>query len=538
MAPKTQDFDLTIREFRITENVTWADYKVFLDEVKKVKGPDVYNQFLPSLPESFLIKALTSEAFDKLPVVGVSWRNARLYAQWLAVNVSNDESVVSYRLPALSEWYAARKHYKKRGKEFDRGYSDWTTTSYDESMMAYSSSLDYGYDALPTDPPSMKRKIAAGSNDRIATENIYDGYITHYQDSGYSHIGFRLIETDYPWGFQDNPDWCYNYYERVVELKAADKPFDTTMREGEKVISQGIGNYLEGSYRSYHDNGKLKSEGLMLENGRVGTWKVYNDKGKLVEERQYNDPITFERLKPKGRDAQIAELRGEEKYFPSLNDEGVLKYKYIQEREVKWATRYWIRIHASDNPVLFKRGRLLGALQDAIINERVTIYDTLTDQFTDTITAEEFKKRLKGTVQAFEIKEDYFFDVTRGCTESRIIAICPLVEDETAGEFRWKRLAWFYWPQIRKSLGKMYIPDPRNKMAEKAGFKSSVAPRERIVYETLDYLFFYRNFSWEFVKQSSVYDRGDQSKEVDQLEKRIERVEKEHDMWITYGADQ
>ena len=62
-------------------------------------------------------------------------------------------------------------------------------------------------------------------------------------------------------------------------------------KEG-NVVGEGLinrGGKLEGAWKEYYDDGKLKSEGQYKSNQRVGAWKYYFKSGKTEQEGAYDD---------------------------------------------------------------------------------------------------------------------------------------------------------------------------------------------------------------------------------------------------------
>lgn len=191
-------------------------------------------------------------AYDNYPVVGVTWKQASAFAIW-RTNFMNsylrglgESFVQDYRLPMEAEWeYAARgnmdlavypwggpytrndlgcflANFKPlRGNYVSDGglytvavgiyeandyglydmagnVSEWTANAFDES--AYSFTHDMSpqrkFNALPDDPPSLKRKVVRGGSWKDIAYYLQNGSRTYeYQDSAKSYIGFRCVRT-------------------------------------------------------------------------------------------------------------------------------------------------------------------------------------------------------------------------------------------------------------------------------------------------------------------------------------------------------
>jgi formylglycine-generating enzyme len=191
-------------------------------------------------------------SYDNYPVVGVSWKQATAFCIWrtqllnASLNAEGQPGVHNYRLPIESEWeYAARGglensmypwggYYTRnkegcflanfkplRGNYADDGgvttiavgqyqpneyglydmagnVAEWTSNAYDESAYVFSHDLnpDYKYNALPDDPPVLKRKVVRGGSWKDIGYYLQNGTRTYeYQDSTKSYIGFRCVRS-------------------------------------------------------------------------------------------------------------------------------------------------------------------------------------------------------------------------------------------------------------------------------------------------------------------------------------------------------
>ncbi|MFA6400537.1 MAG: SUMF1/EgtB/PvdO family nonheme iron enzyme [Salinivirgaceae bacterium] len=191
-------------------------------------------------------------AFDNYPVVGVSWKQATAFSIWRtsfhnSYLASNGEFFVQdYRLPMEGEWeYGARggsdlavfpwggpytrndmgcflANFKPmRGNYILDGglhtlevavyeandfglydmagnVSEWTNNAFDESAYSFTHDLnpDYSYNALPDDPPSVKRKVVRGGSWKDIGYYMQNATRTYeYQDTAKAYIGFRCVRS-------------------------------------------------------------------------------------------------------------------------------------------------------------------------------------------------------------------------------------------------------------------------------------------------------------------------------------------------------
>ncbi len=191
-------------------------------------------------------------AYDDYPVVGVTWKQAKAFSIW-RTNYLNEHLarrgqgyVQNYRLPLESEWeYAARggiplsmypwggpytrnmegcflANFKPmRGNYTDDGWlytapvasfepndyglydmsgnvAEWTENAYDESFYTFAHDMNpnYTYNALPQDPPALKRKVVRGGSWKDVAYYLQVSTRTYeYQDTTKSYVGFRNVRS-------------------------------------------------------------------------------------------------------------------------------------------------------------------------------------------------------------------------------------------------------------------------------------------------------------------------------------------------------
>lgn len=210
------------------------------------------SDFTYSFNEPYTNMYFWHPSYDNYPVVGVNWKQARAFAVWRTqylndfLRRSGEGFVQDFRLPNEAEWeYAARgnldlsmypwggmytrnkqgcflANFKPlRGNYVDDGgmitvavgsyapneyglfdmagnVSEWTSNAYDESAYSFQHDMnpDYQYEALPDDPPSMKRKVLRGGSWKDIGYYLQNGTRTYeYQDSAKSYVGFRCVRS-------------------------------------------------------------------------------------------------------------------------------------------------------------------------------------------------------------------------------------------------------------------------------------------------------------------------------------------------------
>ena len=204
-------------------------------------------------------KYFSHPGFDDYPVVGVTWKQAKAFCMWrtnfknTALSGKGEYGVQDYRLPSEAEWELAARgglsnsmypwggYYTRskngcflanfkpmRGNYSDDGgkttvkvatydpngyglydmagnVAEWTITAYDESSYNYMHDLNPNFEqnALPGDPPAMKRKVVRGGSWKDIAYFIQVGTRTfEYQDTAKSYLGFRCVRSSFGDEFQ------------------------------------------------------------------------------------------------------------------------------------------------------------------------------------------------------------------------------------------------------------------------------------------------------------------------------------------------
>jgi formylglycine-generating enzyme len=210
--------------------------------------------FTYSYNEPWASRYFWHPGFDDYPVVGVTWKQAKAFCNWrtkIQEDYRSDRGEASpmvYRLPSEVEWeYAARGgknlsmypwggYYTRddkgvflanfkplRGNYVEDGgiatmkvgsynandyglydmsgnVAEWTNDAFDESAYNYYNELNpsFEYNALPDDPPVMKRKVVRGGSWKDISYYLQVGTRSfEYQDTTKSYIGFRCVRSTF-----------------------------------------------------------------------------------------------------------------------------------------------------------------------------------------------------------------------------------------------------------------------------------------------------------------------------------------------------
>ena len=524
---------LEIPGFECSPLITWKEYNLFLSWCQRHRGEELKNKMLPELPNIVLNKGLTSPKYKDLPVPGVSWINANYFAQWKSIQDNDSKLKFCYRLVNLAEYEAIRQSSEQK-ELINTNYGEWTSTSKDESVYSFVNCRDYltfGWPARYNDTPALKRKKVVENSFLRSYSETSECKHSYYQDSGYVHVGFRLIKEyrkdltidQYAEWLPDSYDKFEAYSQsRKLKLNEQELQFDN-----QKVVYSTVNGKLHGRYCSYHSNGKQKSSGLYTKNQRVGNWMCWDSAGNLITERNYSSDLTYEVKTPIPSDDQAKILLNSTKYFPQKNDRDFYQYSHLQERQVLWSQRRWCEILPNNNPYFFNKFRLYQTIIEAALTDNIKVYDTLTDQFTHVLSSDLLNKRIPEnySIQKFLIKEDVFFDLDRMLMETRIIGICPVLLDSNKLDQGAFKLAWFYYPEMRPILAAEKIEENRMKL------KPQDFPQGHLM-KSLDDLFFERNFDWTVYKISNFKNQPLPDPLENKWQNRISAIEVEHDIWI------
>lgn len=212
-----------------------------------------------------------------------------------------------------------------------------------------------------------------------------------------------------------------------------------------------------------------------------------------------------------------------------IKDRKPLEYEHLRDDDNLWSEFIWREIDAREkqNQSFMYSGkddngdqRFFSILLNAIKNDTVTAFSSDNDRFTIPLTTDqvlnmtagaydtvEVADPVTGTVErvitkkprfssdsvyTFRIKEQMIFDKEASRLFTRIIGIAPIAKQVIAGKSQPRLLFWIYYPDLRKTLAKMDVYNPKN-------FASRM---------TWEEVFEYRYFS-SYIIKSSANNPGD-----------------------------
>ena len=180
-------------------------------------------------------------------------------------------------------------------------------------------------------------------------------------------------------------------------------------------------------------------------------------------------------------------------------DRKPLEYDYIREDDQVWSQFVWEEIdgHEKMNQGFMYPGRddngdqrFFSILLKAIKYDSVVAFSPDNDQFKTPLTADQIANLTAGdletvevadpvsgviervvtrkpkfspdSVYTFRVKEQWIFDKESSKMTCRIIGIAPIAKQVVAGKSQPRTLFWIYYPDLRKSLVKYDVYNPKN----------------------------------------------------------------------------
>jgi gliding motility associated protien GldN len=214
-----------------------------------------------------------------------------------------------------------------------------------------------------------------------------------------------------------------------------------------------------------------------------------------------NVTIKYDTTNPGGFDAK-PEISLRNNYAVDRNmikDRKPLEYEHLRDDDNLWSEFIWREIDAREkiNQSFMYPGkddngdqRFFSILLNSIKNDSVTAFSADNDRFTIPLTADQVFNQTSGSydtvdvvdpitgtveknitkrpkfspdsVYTFRIKEQMIFDKEASRLFTRIIGIAPIAKQVIGGKSVPRILFWVYYPDIRKSLAKMDVYNPKN----------------------------------------------------------------------------
>lgn len=488
-----REVHLSVKEFSISNLITVSEFDQYLRSVEKDSTKQFYTGQLPKLskrPLELLAEIRANPELQNQPMPGVSWTVARNYCIWLTKNAAKQGLNVTFDLPWLKETVAFANAYSSCSNAL---LSSWVKDAFDESIIDFPD-LDrgYSYDALPTDPPSMKRKMISGNSYHMSSPNqIYSHRAYEYQDSSSAFIGFRVVRK------------TNSAKSEVISIGSV-----------KATIQQ---NHLNGIYQEAYSNGKTKVLGEFLDGQRVGIWSVWDSTGVLKIQRNYLGSREVEHLFPKIENP-YAELYDNYLGYKLIhNADGFYPYQFVEERAVAYSFRSWRELNPDNEPQLFAQIDFK-KLMTSFAQSDIKIYEYGNNgNFAKLVTKENTSKLLTEMehwdFSRVEVKEDFFFS-----------------SDWLTGETR--QIGLNFYTSAKDSLPKysVYFPNVRKQLVEN---KLSLSGHPEV--KNLDDYFFFHPYRGRITYFSNWPDIRDSKLVENNWDVELRPIIAEHALWLEYG---
>ncbi len=183
-----------------------------------------------------------------------------------------------------------------------------------------------------------------------------------------------------------------------------------------------------------------------------------------------------------------------------VKDRKPLEYEHLRDDDNLWSEFLWREIDAREKinqsfmyPGKDQNGedqRFFSILLSAIKNDSVTAFSPVNDRFTTPLTLDQIMDMSAGvndtvevadpvtgavekviskqarfrpdSVYTFRIKEQVIFDKEASRLFTRIIGIAPIAKQISGGKSVPRVLFWVYYPDLRKTLAKADVYNPKN----------------------------------------------------------------------------
>ncbi len=214
-----------------------------------------------------------------------------------------------------------------------------------------------------------------------------------------------------------------------------------------------------------------------------------------------NVSVRFDTTNPGGFDAkpEIALRNNSAVDRSQVKDRKPLEYEHLRDDDNLWSEFLWREIDAREkvNQSFMYPGkddngdqRFFSIMLNAIRNDSVTAFSADNDRFTTPLTNDQVFNQTAGSydtvdvpdpvsgavervitkkprfssdsVYTFRIKEQVIFDKEASRLFTRIIGIAPIAKQVIGGKSTPRILFWIYYPDLRKTLAKVDVYNPKN----------------------------------------------------------------------------
>lgn len=256
------------------------------------------------------------------------------------------------------------------------------------------------------------------------------------------------------------------------------------LKDQTKVIYTMNTGRLNGEYTSYYANGQLKASGHYRANQCIGEWTFYTEDGEEKVVREYKSSQQFDQVYP--HEPTERKAIATNAYELEKMENNCYPFASIEAGNILWSSRFWQVLPKEENPLLYENNLLFNTLKEGIEDRTVFAYHPSDEILASPLKHDQVDFK-NGELLYFKTKEEAFYDKTRKVTEMRIVTLVPIVkiENDTIDLFT------VYYPEIREQLG-----------------QASLQPQKsQSIAESLDDLFYLRDFYGEIYKVTNSYNK-------------------------------
>jgi hypothetical protein len=273
---------------------------------------------------------------------------------------------------------------------------------------------------------------------------------------------------------------------------------------------------LHGEYKSFHDNGTLKTEGNFFFNRRIGDWKIYDAMGEVITQRHYDSLGVPQVVKPLASNTISQQEENKQSYKLERDSLGVYKFQHIYEKNIVWTKRVWSFLPQKYNTALYDFN-WFGLLNGVTAERTFHVYKN--DEFSEFYEHDDHIELTNMQLIGIAVKKDYFYESISNKMDARVLGIILFAEDTLKNEVQ--EFILYYPIGLRNVLVKKDLQheDPNIKNLDDLFFFNAYS---EIIYQEL------------YLNTNRIVFNPKNEKEYVDFSKRIksEIIQVEHDEWI------
>jgi hypothetical protein len=279
---------------------------------------------------------------------------------------------------------------------------------------------------------------------------------------------------------------------------------------------------LDGQYTCWYPNGEKKSEGTFSDNNRMGKWKVWDNAGTLLVCRNYKNNYSYEQSIP-----EISPEENKVKFDSKRNSAGLYEYLDLKEDQVGYTSRSIGVLLPKDNPEMFSSKKLLKMFFDNKDLGEFTTFEVTKayEQGSIGITSVDNSKLL-----GLKTRIEYVFDNVRLIMVPRIVFISPVILDTKTNVISDQN--WMFFNRLLPYLADVKIENSNENFDVKNVadlFYWHLYPET--IFMTVDGVPPAMVNSEAFVNDAKMKEMLSDSEEI-----MLQKIEKEHDLWIKFST--